>query len=111
MSRRPLPPAPLPPPATLPRNNRHPLENTSPATHGATIIHPMSNDDIKRGDTVSKGGKVGTVIASSEGGAVVRWGGDVTLEKAEALAPAAAPVPVGLSPELREALRSWQVPR
>ena len=44
MSRRPLPPAPLPPPATLPRNNRHPLENTSPATHGATIIHPMSND-------------------------------------------------------------------
>lgn len=79
--------------------------------HGATYTPLMSNDDIKRGDTVSKDGKVGTVIASSEGGVVVRWGGDVTLEQAEALAPAAAPVPVGLSPELREALHNWQVPR
>lgn len=71
----------------------------------------MSNDDIKRGDTVAKGGKVGTVVASSEGGVVVRWGGEVTLEQAEGLTLEAAPVPAGLSPEMREALHAWQVPR
>lgn len=70
----------------------------------------MNSDNIKRGDTVAKGGKVGTVVASSEGGVVVRWGGEVTLEQAGDLAPAAPPVPAGLTAEQREALHAWQVP-
>ena len=78
--------------------------------HGATIIHPMNSDNIKRGDTVSNGSQTGTVVAVSEGGVVVRWGGDITLEQAGDLAPAAPPVPAGLTAEQREALHAWQVP-
>lgn len=66
--------------------------------------------DIKRGDTVSKTNQTGTVVAVSENGVVVRWNGDITLEQAGDLAPAPAPEPKGLSPELRAALYSWQVP-
>lgn len=67
-------------------------------------------DSIERGNTVSKGSKTGKVVAVSEGGVVVNWGGEVTLEQAANLTPAAAPVPAGLSPEMRAELYSWQVP-
>jgi len=65
---------------------------------------------VERNNMVEKAGKVGKVIAASEGGVVVRWADGVTLEKASDLTLAAAPVRVGIAPELRAELDSWQVP-